>query len=188
MKTLLRLTILSCGLALAVAAEAELRDPDPATVDAQLEALEGVFEGPDNVTPFGKFSMALLFQRQEDGGLHARSVQDENTWIDLRIHRDPTGESWQLTEGASMPGLGVQEYTLDLVGETDEGLVWEVRERPGFLRVVTHADAEGMRLLATLRGQTHVDFRLPRLSGERADAVAAELIRRAAGDFGDASR
>lgn len=186
MKTLFRLSLLVTGLALAINAEAGMREPTTEDIEAHLAALEGVFEGPDNPSPFGRIPMAFFFVRSEDGGVHARSAQDETTWIDIRIHREDG--AWRLTEGASMPGLGVQEYTLDLIGVTDEGFVWEVPGRGDFLRVVTHADEEGMRLAATLRGQPHVDFQLPRLTGERADAVSAELARRAAGDFGGTSR
>jgi len=186
MKSLLKLGILAAALTVALAAKAEPTLPTDAEVQAHLAALEGVFEGAENVTPFGPLSIAFSFVREENGDVHAHSAQDASTWIDLRFTRE--GDTWRFAEGASMPGLGVQEYTMDLVGHGESGFVWEVVGRPGFLQAVTYADAEGIRLTVSLRGKPHVDFKLPRVVGPRAEQIAAELARRAAGDFSRASR
>lgn len=155
--------------------------PDDDTVAAHVAAFEGVWAGEDNLTPFGNLDMAFSFVREDDGSLHARSAQSAQTWIDIRFHEEVDG--WKFTEAGSMEGLGVQRYTMKLVGLEDERFVWEVPGREDFMTVFTQVDESQMLMEVSLRGEPHVRFELQKLGGEAAEQLAGALAEQAEASY-----
>lgn len=144
-----------------------------AVSDEQIARFEGTWLGDDNPSPFGPISFALDFRWDEDGSLHARSAMSQKTWVDLRLRKADGG--WVMEESASLAGLGVQEYALHPVRAAGDTLEWAYLENPGFLTVRSAVSTEQLYMLVLLRGERHVEFRLPRVEGDTAAAIRAEL-------------
>ena len=147
-------------------------------VGALVAALEGGWSGEENSTPFGKMPFVLLFDRQEDGSLHARSSLNSETYIDLRFSRDEAGR-WILHEEAGMEGSGAQSYSLVPAGPHGGMHRWIWEEDPGFLTIDVGLDGDTMAMDVMLRGREHVSFRLDRLPEKSLPELRRELALQA---------
>jgi hypothetical protein len=143
-------------------------------VEALVSALEGGWEGEDNMTPFGKMGFVLLFDRQADGSLHARSSLNSETYIDLRFSRDEAGR-WILREEAGMEGSGAQAHSLVPAGPHGDMYRWVYEENPGYLTIDVGLEGDTMAMDVTLRGREHVSFRLDRMPTEALPSLRREL-------------
>jgi hypothetical protein len=143
-------------------------------VEDLIAALEGGWEGEDNMTPFGKMDFVLLFDRQPDGSLHARSSLNSETYIDLRFSRDDSGR-WILREEAGMEGSGGQAHSLVPTGRHGDMYRWIYEQNPGYLSIDVGLEGSTMAMDVTLRGREHVSFRLDRMPDEALPALREEL-------------
>jgi tetratricopeptide (TPR) repeat protein len=170
-----RIVILTAALALLVAPAATAFSlPAGVSVsDEQIARFEGTWLGHDNPSPFGPMSFAMDFRWEEDGSLHSHSAMSRKTWVDLRFRKLDGG--WVMEESASLANMGVQEYTLHPVRAAGDTLEWAYRENPWFLSVRTALDVDELYMLVLLRDEVHVEFRLPRVTGDMAATVRAEL-------------
>ncbi len=141
--------------------------------DEQIARFEGTWLGDDNPTPFGPISFAMDFQWEEDGSLHSHSAMSQETWVDLHFRKLEHG--WVLDESASLAGMGVQEYRLHPVRAAGDTLDWAYLKSPWYLTVRTVVSADHLYMLVLLRDERHVEFHLPRVTGDMAAAVRAEL-------------
>lgn len=178
MPTIKRFGIL-LALALAAGAVSALATP-PSTstggddVELMLARLEGGWYGEDNTTPLGPMSFVLLFDRQADGGLKARTSLNRETYVELEFERGADGR-WMLREEAGMEGLGVQSYTLAPVGAVAGGQRWVYAENPAYLWVDVGLAEEVLSLDVTLRGEPHVGFELARMADEEIPEMRSQL-------------
>ena len=162
------------ALALAVGTLSALATPTSTGVDEMLTRLEGGWYGEDNTTPMGPMAFVLLFDRQEDGSLLARTSMNRETYVELEFRRDDTGR-WLLREEAGMEGLGVQSYTLAPVGLVGSVQRWVYAENPGYLWIDVGMGEETMSLDVQLRGESHVSFQLARMAEDEIPEMRAQL-------------
>jgi hypothetical protein len=141
-------------------------------LDAFVASLEGGWAGQDNVTPMGTMPFAVLFERQEDGGLHSHSALNRETFIDLRFAKDERGR-WILHERAGLEGSGVQAYSLAPAGLAGGLRRWAYEPDPEFLTIDVGVEGDTMSMNVRLRGRDHVQFKLARLP----EAAVPELKR-----------
>jgi hypothetical protein len=142
--------------------------------DEQIARFEGTWLGHDNPSPFGPIPFAMDFRWEEDGSLHSHSAMSQETWVDLRLRKDDN-DLWVMDESASLAGMGVQEYTLHPVRAAGDTLEWAYLKSPWFLTLRTAVGPDELYMLVLLRGDEHVEFRLPRVVGDEAAAVRAEM-------------
>jgi hypothetical protein len=166
--------IVLAGAAVTPAMARTAEPPVLRLADEQIARFQGAWSGPDNPTPLGNIPFAFVFDREEDGSLHAHSAMSRETWVDLRFHRDEAG-AWVLTESASLAGLGVQRYTLHPVAAAGDTLEFVHLPRPDYLRLRAAAGPEELFLVVYLRGAEHVRFRLARQTGEMEAALRRSL-------------
>ena len=167
------LALVATGVAAYACAKA-ISSPVPIE-DDQISRFEGVWAGEDNLTPLGPMPFAMVFERQKNGDLFSHSALSQQTWVDLRFHKDEEG-NWLLTEAAAMVGAGAQSYTLHPVKVSGDTLDWAYLEKPGFLNCRMTADAEKLWMIVYLHGEEHVQFLLHRMTGEAADEVRRAMI------------
>lgn len=172
--TILALAALAALVLDAPAAAGATTAPPEPDVEALISGLEGGWEGEDNQTPFGRMGFVLLFDRQPDGSLHARSSLNSETYVDLRFLRDDVGR-WILREEAGMEGSGVQAYSLVPAGLHEKMYRWVYEENPGFLSIDVGLEGDRMAMDVTLRGREHVSFRLDRMPAEALPGLRREL-------------
>jgi hypothetical protein len=142
---------------------------------ALVDRLIGGWVGSGS-SPFGEMPFAALFEREADGAARAWADDGKGTKIDLRVHRGARG--WLLTESASLPGVGTQTHTLAVsapptsstssTSSTSDGerLLFVHPEQPGYLEIELTLSPGQLRLLARVRGTSHVDFTMRRLPDE----------------------
>lgn len=165
-------SVLSLALALLVFVPARSAAAD---VPSLLRALEGGWAGQATSTPEGPMPFALLFESQPDGGLHARTTQDPETFIDLRFTKQADG-SWQLVESAGLPGLGVQSHPLVLAAAPAPGITRFVTPaNPEFMHVDFRVTPTSLGLEVSLRGMPHAAFELARVPEAELPRLRAAL-------------
>ncbi len=165
-----------------LAAMAPAADTAPAVVDvsdAQISQFEGTWMGHENPSPFGPISFVMDFQWEEDGSLHSHSAMSKKTWVDLRFRKD-ANDAWVLDESAALAEMGVQRYRLHPVRAAGDTLEWAYLDRPSYLTVRTAVQNDVLHMLVLLRGERHVEFRLPRITGEQAVAVRTQMKQNSA--------
>ena len=172
---------MGCLLALMPAATLASIQPD---LDAFVSSLEGGWAGEDNTTPFGKMPFALLFERQEDGSLYARSSLNSETYIDLQLSKDEAGR-WILHEGAAMEGMGSHRYSLVPTEGGVKSYRWIYEEQPDFLAIDVGLEGDTMLMAVALRGRDHVRLELDRLPDDETETLRQELLTAAQTPPGD---
>jgi hypothetical protein len=138
---------------------------------ALVDRLIGGWVGSGS-SPFGEMPFAALFEREADGAARAWADDGKGTKIDLRVHRGARG--WLLTESASLPGVGTQTHTLAVSAPptsstsstSDSERLLFVHPEPGYLEIELEFSPGQLRLLARVRGTSHVDFTMRRLPDE----------------------
>jgi len=144
--------------------------------DAWIDQLEGGWYGESNATPMGDMPFALIFDRQDDGSLRAFTGFNQETWIELRFHRDGDG-AWMMEEAAAMEGLGEQRQPLRANGPHDRG--WRFGGAKDLVIDVV-VDDERLDLDVDLRGRDHVHFLLDRVNDDEVPALRTTLAEQAA--------
>lgn len=167
-RTMLR-RILPAALLLSLACTAHASD-----IPALLRDLRGGWAGQATSSPEGPMPFVLLFDETPDGGLHARTHRDPESFIDLRFTKDPDG-SWTLVESAGLPGLGVQSHPLIPGTSPEPGVTRFVTADPAFMHVDFRVDGDLLRLDVTLRGEPHASFELRRLPDEAVGPLRERL-------------
>ena len=116
--------------------------------------------------------IALVFDRQPDGGVHARLGSRGGMYLDFRFHRER--DAWLLDEEGPTPGAGTRRHVLIPEGP---GSHWVDRDDAAQLAI-----DGGRRELAgishaTARREDHAVFRLRRVTGDEAAARRPPRMR-----------
>lgn len=134
--------------------------------DATVDAVVGVWLGKAEDTPFGDFPMALAFQPDPDGSIHARLDDGKGMYIDFRFTR--RDGAWYLHEEGAIPGAGKQSHTLAPVANAAR---WANDE----VDIAFAVTPSTLVMTTSLGGKPHATFRLERKSGPEAEQIRQQL-------------
>ena len=158
-------------LALTLLAPASLAADDLGDL---LARLEGGWYGENNRSPMGPTDFAMVWTRHEDGSWRSRSVQNRETWIELRFFEQDG--RWMMRQAASLAGLGEQSSILEPMPADGSAMrSWIDPDRPEYLRVDLAVDDERLYMKTMVRGEEHATFNLRRTSAEEAQEMLAEF-------------